>query len=132
MGDRQQFQDTICLHAGHRSARHGQRFDLSANGLVNTGIWSNGTTAWVTDRTANKLFAYTLATGVRDEARDIALSGFSPVGTWGNGTTIWVADDGLAVYAAPKALHRVYSYRLPPSSPNDVHAQQLGCVAPFR
>ena len=103
----------------------GKGFDLSANGLKNTGIWSNGTTAWVADRDADKLYAYTLATGVRDEARDIALSGRFPSGTWGNGTTIWVADYSLAIYGGTTELHRVYSYRLPPSSPNDVTLSSL-------
>ena len=116
------------LATGARDTAKG--FDLSANGLRNTGIWSNGTTAWVADKSAAKLYAYTLATGVRDEAGDIALSGRSPAGTWGNGTTIWVGDDGLALYATPKALHRVYSYRLPPSSPNDVTLSSLD-VSPF-
>ena len=100
--------------------------DLTANGLRNAGIWSNGTTVWVSDVPANKLYAYTLATNARDETRDIALAGYAPAGIWGNGTTIWVADNGLVIYGAPTALHRIFSYRLPPSTPNAVTLSSLG------
>ena len=101
-----------------------REFDLTANGSP-TGIWSDGTTLWVADRSARTLFAYTLAGGGRDPARDIALSQLSPHGVWGKGRTIWVADAGLAIYAVPTELHRVYSYRLPPSSQNDVTLSSL-------
>ena len=111
------------LDGGGRAAD--KDVDLTANGLRNAGIWSNGTTVWVSDVPANKLYAYTLATNVRDETRDIALAGWAPAGIWGNGTTIWVADNGLAIYGAPTAFHRIFSYRLPPSTPNDVTLSSL-------
>ena len=45
---------------------------LAAAGNDNPqGIWSNGTTMWVADDDDDKLYAYTLATGGRDTARDI-------------------------------------------------------------
>ena len=111
------------LDGGARDAD--KEVDLTESGLRNAGIWSNGTTVWVSDVPANKLYAYTLATNARDETRDIALAGRAPAGIWGNGTTIWVADNGLAIHGAPTALHRIFSYRLPPSTPNDVTLSSL-------
>ena len=101
-----------------------KEFDLTAT-TRRSGIWSDGTTLWVADIKARTLFAYTLANGARDPARDIALIQPFPHGVSGQGSTIWVADAGLAFYAVSTALHRVYSYRLPPSSPNDVTLSSL-------
>ena len=58
------------------------------------GIWSDGTTVWVSDSTAAELRAYVLATGARDAAKDILLrpSNDWPTGIWSDGTTIWVAQ----------------------------------------
>ena len=59
-------------------------------------IWSDGTTMWVFPNQANqgaKLYAYTLATGARDSAKDITLAGIDPTGgardIWSDGTTLW-------------------------------------------
>ena len=38
------------------------------------GIWSNGTTMWVVDWLDEKLYAYTLSTGVRDEDQGVGLA----------------------------------------------------------
>ena len=59
------------------------------------GIWSDGSTIWVADDKDYKLYAYTLATGVREMNRDIMLAGDnqSPRGIWSDKTTVWVADD---------------------------------------
>ena len=110
------------LATGARDAA--KEFDLTAN-TQRTGIWSDGTTLWVADFDADTLFAYTLANGARDLARDITLSQPFPQGVSGKGSTIWVADAGLAVFGVPTTSHRVYSYRLPPSSPNDVTLSSL-------
>ena len=58
------------------------------------GIWSDGTTVWVSDWIAAKLFAYTLASGARVPASDITLHHLnnSAQGIWSDGTTIWVAQ----------------------------------------
>ena len=106
-----------------------KEFDLTAT-TRRSGIWSDGTTLWVADTEARTLFAYTLANGARDPARDIALIQPFPHGVSGQGSTIWVGDAGLAVYAVSPAFHRVYSYRLPPSSPNDVTLSSLS-LSPF-
>ena len=104
-----------------------KEFVPSANssGPSVSGIWSNGTTLWVADFSADTLFAYTLATGAPDPARDITLSQRASQGVWGDGTTIWVADSGLAIFTVPKADHRIFSYRVPPSSPGTVSLSDL-------
>ena len=58
------------------------------------GIWSDGTTMWVADVYDAKIYAYDLATTVRDPARDfdtLADAG-NPRGIWSDGTTMWVAS----------------------------------------
>ena len=59
------------------------------------GIWANATTMWIADDDDDKLYAYTLATGVRDATQDISLhsDNGSSKGIWSDETTIWVADD---------------------------------------
>ena len=58
------------------------------------GIWSDGTTVWVSDYKAAKLFAYTLASGDRVPESDITLHHLnnSAQGIWSDGTTIWVTQ----------------------------------------
>ena len=68
------------------------------------GIWSNGTTIWVTDyQESAKLYAYKYSDRTRDSAKDIPIS--SPVSDiisiTGNGSTIWVA---------PAAGNKLYAY----------------------
>ena len=71
-------------------------FDLDSANAEPKGIWSNGTTIWVVDSMDRKLYAYTLADGGRDNAKDISLNSDNgnPTGLWSDGTTIWVADGG--------------------------------------
>ena len=68
------------------------------------GIWSDGTTVWVGDQTDDKLYAYRLSDGTRDDGRDINLPNVNdgPSGIWSDGTTIWVADI---------ARSKLYAYR---------------------
>ena len=63
------------------------------------GLWSNGKTAWVADSGQDRLFAYDLESGERDEKREIELAerNGDPRGIWSDGDTIWV-DDGLFAY----------------------------------
>ena len=66
------------------------------------GIWSDGTTIWIADDDDDKLYAYTLASGVRDNDAEFNLhaDNVSPRGLWSNGTTIWIADpDDDKLYA---------------------------------
>ena len=75
------------------------------------GLWSNGTTLWVTDWFFSKLFAYALS-GTRLHAKDISSlvssGNRSSRGLWSNGQTIWVSDDfedSLFAYDLRSGLH---------------------------
>ena len=95
-----------------------KEFDLDALNSTAGGLWSNGTTMWVSDLrlNGNKLYAYTLASGTRDSANDILLyaGNARPTGLWANsdGTTIWVADDSAS-------RQKVYSYNMAPATAGD-------------
>ena len=69
--------------------------DVSAETYQMYGIWSDGTTMWVAAWN-EKLYAYTLATGARDPAKDFdtlyAAGNRNPEGIWSDGATLWVAD----------------------------------------
>ena len=71
-----------------------------------TGIWSDGTTMWVADRSA-KIYAYNLRTRARDWGRDFNTlydaGNESPGGIWSDGTTMWVVD---------VADSRIYAYNM--------------------
>ena len=44
---------------------------LSAAGNTNPrGIWSNGTTMWVSDQTTDKIYAYNMSDKARDSSKD--------------------------------------------------------------
>ncbi|MBC6410170.1 MAG: hypothetical protein GDA42_06890, partial [Ekhidna sp.] len=83
------------------------------------GLWSDGTTMWVLDSEDDKIYAYTLADGMRDAVKDIETlrpaGNEAPVGLWSDGTTMWVTDRGIydeetSQYTkAPK----IYAYSLP-------------------
>ena len=70
--------------------------DADAGNNHPRGLWSDGTTMWVTDSTDDKVYAYTLATGARDAGKDIdtlaAAGNNLPRGLWSDGTTMWVTD----------------------------------------
>lgn len=70
------------------------------------GIWSDGTTMWVTDRANITILAYTLADGARNADADITLdtTNTAPFGIWSDGATIWVADTDTG---------RLHTYPLP-------------------
>ena len=79
---------------------------LSAAGnTIPGGVWSNGTTMWVTDWNDDKLYAYKMSDKSRDVAKDFntlqAAGNTDPIGIWSDGTTMWVAnlgDDKLYAY----------------------------------
>ena len=62
------------------------------------GVWSDGTTMWVTDRPVGdaRLYAYDLATGDHQSDSDILTldeaGNDNASGIWSDGTTIWVSD----------------------------------------
>ena len=73
-------------------------------GTDRSGLWSDGTTAWLLrDDTApdgapisgrNKIFAYALSDWARDSSKDITLQAENddPMGLWSDGTTIYTTD----------------------------------------
>ena len=70
----------------------------------NFGLWSDGTTLWVADYVADKIYAYNLSTKAPDPNNDFntlrAAGNNSPFGLWSDGTTMWVADyDDEKIYA---------------------------------
>ena len=57
------------------------------------GIWSDGTTMWVSDFSDGKVYAYNLATKARDTSKEISFSGISiPLTLGADGTTMWIAS----------------------------------------
>ena len=81
------------LSDGERDTAEEFPLHLATNSAAG-GIWSDGSTVWVSDWSAAKLFAYTLNGGARDSDKDITLHHLndSPQGIWSDGTTIWVAQ----------------------------------------
>ena len=90
------------LAAGCVSAADAQEslepfFELDDTNTAPYGIWSDRTTMWVADFTANKLFAYHMSNMSRYGDNDINLyttspGNTSPTGIWSNGDIMWVAD----------------------------------------
>ena len=92
--------------------------DLDFNGLNTAtnnnpyGVWSDGTTVWVTDSVDDKLYAYRMNPGqadhgARETAKEFDLHGDngSPRGIWSDGVTIWVADS---------SDNKLFAYRMDP------------------
>ena len=67
---------------------------IAAQHLSAHGLWSDGTTMWVADNAADKLFVYLLDDGTRQQSMEFGLSSSntSPWGIWSDKTTMWVAD----------------------------------------
>lgn len=98
--------------------------NLEADGnLSPSDIWSNGTTLYVADKggfkpwsgpTYGKIFAYDLASGQRDAAKDLDYQSLreagvtSPAGLWSNESTMWVSDWRQG---------RVYATQIAPPTP---------------
>ena len=92
-----------------------QDFDtLSAAGNNGPGgIWSNGTTMWVSDTevAVTKIYAYDMTTKARDSSKDFdtlsAAGNNGPGGIWSNGTTMWVSDSGDDKIYAYESVNRL-------------------------
>ncbi len=74
-----------------------KEFSLDDNNINVGGIWSNGTTMWVSDGTytSEKVYAYTLSSKARDTSKEFNLhsDNGAPKDIWSNGTTMWVSDE---------------------------------------
>ena len=72
-----------------------------------SGLWSDGTTVWVGDGDDNKLYAYQLDGGARDQPKDFdsldAAGNDDANGLWSDGETMWVSDTGD---------DKLYAYRM--------------------
>ena len=86
-------------------------YTLAGRNHLPWGVWSNGTTIWVSNAVVSKIYAYDLATKQRDRAKDfdgLRLAGNdSPHGIWSDEKTMWVADrEDDKVYAYDLATAR--------------------------
>ena len=76
---------------------------LAAGNLLPSGMWSDGTTMWVSDSDTDQLHAYKMSDKTRDSSKDFSsldASNAHPRGIWSDGTTMWVADSiGNKLYA---------------------------------
>ena len=91
------------VYAYNTDGTHDSGKDIAVSNYPN-GIWSDGTTLWVADSGADKLFAYTLSSGAPDEGEDFdtlaAEDNDDPRGVFSDRTTMWVSDgDDKKVYA---------------------------------
>ena len=80
----------------------GKDFDLHADNTFPTGMWSDSTTMWVADQTADKIFAYHMSNMSRYPDNDFPLhaDNTDPFGIWSDGTTMWVVDNvDIKIYA---------------------------------
>ena len=93
---------------------------LHASNAFSFGIWSDGETMYVVDRSVKKVYAYRMKDdpgtdgvdefGARDPDKDITLSSQNgdPTGIWGNSGTIWVANNPTT----GGALDKIFAYTL--------------------
>ena len=82
------------------------------------GIWSDGDTLWVVDDTDNKIYAYDLRGGSRDNDKEfntlIAAGNTDPKGIW---------SDGIIMYVADQTANKIFAYDL--ASKNRVSTKEL-------
>ena len=88
-----------------------------------TGLWSDGTTIWVSDLEDDKLFAYNRSTRDRDPGKDFDTLGpignTSPRGMWSDGETMWIADPDDAYNIATKSHDRSKDFNTLLAAGND-------------
>ena len=76
-------------------------FTLHVDNNSAQGIWSNETTVWVADWEDDRLYAYSLADGLRDKSKEFDLhpGNHLPRDVWSDGQTIWVVQNQNKLYA---------------------------------
>ena len=81
-----------------------------------SGLWSNGTTMFVTDSEDNKVYSYKLSDQTRDSDKEIPLDSDNenPEGLWFDGRVLWVVDNDD---------DKVYVYDLPGAQPDNTVAE---------
>ena len=75
-----------------------------------SGLWSDGTTMWVADFSADRIFAYRMSNRSEQISGefDVLAGNTSPSGIWSDGTTMWIADGGadkLSAYRMSNKQH---------------------------
>lgn len=72
------------------------RVELHRTNRFSHGIWSNGETVWVSDSGQDRLFAYNVEDGEREESLEIELADDNrdPRGIWSDSELIYVLDSG--------------------------------------
>ena len=106
--------ETYRIHIGRGvTAAFGWKASDDFNGVFFAGngsprdMWSNGATMWVSDSTDDKIYAYNLATKVRDPGKDfntLADAGNTDaIGIWSDDATMWVVDN---------VDNKIYAYNL--------------------
>ena len=99
---------------------------LSAAGNANPrGMWSDGTTMWVSDFTDKKLYAYALSDGTRNSGREFNTlddaGNDNSTAIWSDGTTMWAVNNGA------NESDKAFSYHMPaaPVHRQGVHRRAL-------
>ena len=96
-------------------ASWGLEFDISSDNISAVGLWSDGTTMWVSHDTRvgdqESIFAYELATGQRVSNQDfnninLDLGAVLLQGIWSDGITMWISTTAGGVEGV------LYAYRL--------------------
>ena len=90
---------------------------LASDGMQGVeGIWSDGTTMWVSDEVVGKIFAYDLNTRERVVAKDFdalrAAGNSHPEALWSNGATMWVVDSDEG-----RGSGKIYSFDIDSKAP---------------
>ena len=101
-----------------------KEFKLAGGNNNSQGIWSDGSTLWVVDFFAGRIFAYDLnmpmadGTLMRDTNKEIILptANRHPRGIWSDSTTMWVADS---------SDRHIYAYNLKTRKPHSSRAFTL-------
>ena len=82
-----------------------------------SGLWSDGTHIWVSDRLRSKLFTYKLSDGTRSQNEinsDFNTLSQSrnghPRGIWSDGTTIWVANNPIEGNTPGISEDKIFAY----------------------
>ncbi|MGI9255943.1 MAG: hypothetical protein ACR2PY_03310, partial [Salinispira sp.] len=106
---------------------HRDDFILAAVNTDPGGIWSDGTTMWVSDKMDNKIYAYNMITKERDAGKDFntlvvvdaggdGTRDSTPGGIWSDGTTMWVLNIPVTLYDSPSK--RIYAYNMDSAKAN--------------
>ena len=79
------------------------------------GVWSDGVTVWACDEAqesaGSRVYAYDIAKGERDSAKDFIVTGINADFLWSDGTTMWFAPRDI-VLRAGQTPTKALAYKL--------------------